>query len=78
MPVGTFEMSDRRASRQSHYVWMPAFFLAAFEVTNGEFRRFLRDPEGYLSSDDLGFRVAAVPRPDASAPARSAGRLSPR
>jgi formylglycine-generating enzyme required for sulfatase activity len=47
VPAGNFEMGDRHAARQSHYVWVAAFFLAAFEVTNGEFRQFLRDPEGY-------------------------------
>ena len=47
VPAGYFEMGDRRSARQSHYVWVPAFFLAAFEVTNGEYRQFLRDPQGY-------------------------------
>lgn len=50
IPAGTFLLGDSRSPRESHHVWLPAFFVAAFEVTNGEFREFLSDPGGYGSS----------------------------
>jgi formylglycine-generating enzyme required for sulfatase activity len=40
-------MGDRQNPGQPHPVWVPPFHLAAFEVTNGEFRRFLADPRGF-------------------------------
>jgi formylglycine-generating enzyme required for sulfatase activity len=47
IPSGHFEMGDRNNPGQSHYVWLGGFFMGTFEVTNGEFRRFLADPQGY-------------------------------
>jgi formylglycine-generating enzyme required for sulfatase activity len=47
IPGGPFIMGDRHNPGQPHAVWVPGFHLAAFEVTNGEFRRFLADPQGY-------------------------------
>jgi formylglycine-generating enzyme required for sulfatase activity len=47
VPGGPFTMGDRRNPGQPHTVWVSTFHLAAFEVTNGEFRRFLADPRGY-------------------------------
>jgi formylglycine-generating enzyme required for sulfatase activity len=49
VPAGWFTIGERENPGQPHEVWVPAFHLAAFEVTNGEFRRFLEDPEGYES-----------------------------
>jgi formylglycine-generating enzyme required for sulfatase activity len=49
IPSGHFLIGDRETPREPHYVWLSAFFIAAFEVTNGEFREFLRDPDGYAS-----------------------------
>jgi formylglycine-generating enzyme required for sulfatase activity len=49
IPSGHFMIGDRETPREPHYVWLPAFFIAAFEVTNGEFREFLSDPNGYAS-----------------------------
>ena len=47
VPGGFFLMGDRQNPGQPHPVWVPSFYVAAFEVTNGEFRRFLADPGGY-------------------------------
>jgi formylglycine-generating enzyme required for sulfatase activity len=47
VPGGYFTMGDRLNPGHPHAVWVQAFHLAAFEVTNGEFRAFLADPRGY-------------------------------
>ncbi|HET7753892.1 MAG TPA: SUMF1/EgtB/PvdO family nonheme iron enzyme [Anaeromyxobacteraceae bacterium] len=47
VPSGPFEIGDRRTPRQAHPVWVAGFFIASFETTNAEFRRFLADPGGY-------------------------------
>ena len=47
VPGGFFLMGDRQNPGQPHPVWVPSFHVGAFEVTNGEFRRFLADPGGY-------------------------------
>jgi formylglycine-generating enzyme required for sulfatase activity len=50
IPNGHFLIGDRANPRETHYVWIPAFFIRAFETTNDEFRDFLTDPSG-LASD---------------------------
>jgi formylglycine-generating enzyme required for sulfatase activity len=47
VPAGQFAMGDPRNPNECHYVYVAVFFAAVFEVTNGEFRRFLNDPNGY-------------------------------
>ena len=47
VPGGFFLMGDRRNPGQPHPVWVPSFHLGTFEVTNGEFRRFLADAQGF-------------------------------
>ena len=49
VPGGTAVIGERTNPGQPHPVFVPAFHIAAFEVTNREFRRFLADPEGYES-----------------------------
>jgi len=49
VPGGYAVIGDRRNPGQPHAVWVPSFHVAAFEVTNGEFRLFLADPDGYDS-----------------------------
>jgi formylglycine-generating enzyme required for sulfatase activity len=52
VPGGYFLMGDAQNPGQSHAVWVASFHLAVFEVTNGEFRRFLQDPRGYEERDN--------------------------
>jgi formylglycine-generating enzyme required for sulfatase activity len=47
IPSGNFLLGDRLNPREPHYVWLTGFFVAPFEVTNAEFREFLRDSTGY-------------------------------
>jgi formylglycine-generating enzyme required for sulfatase activity len=47
VPGGYFTMGDRHNPGHPHAVWVHAFHLASFEVTNREFRAFLTDPRGY-------------------------------
>lgn len=47
IPSGHFLLGDRLNPNEPHYVWLPGFFISPFEVTNEEFREFLRDPNGY-------------------------------
>jgi formylglycine-generating enzyme required for sulfatase activity len=51
IPSGHFLIGDRETPREPHYVWVPEFYMAAFEVTNSEFRDFLRDPNGYAADE---------------------------
>ncbi|HET9316352.1 MAG TPA: SUMF1/EgtB/PvdO family nonheme iron enzyme [Vicinamibacteria bacterium] len=47
VPGGWFTIGERSNPGHPHAVWVPAFHLVAFEVTNREFRAFLADPRGY-------------------------------
>jgi formylglycine-generating enzyme required for sulfatase activity len=52
IPSGNFLFGDRRNPRESHYVWLPVFFIARFEVTNAEFAEFLSDTRGFASDSN--------------------------
>ena len=43
IPSGPFVIGDRLNPREPHYVWLTGFFMSPCEVTNAEFREFLRD-----------------------------------
>ena len=47
IPAGSFAIGERTNPGQPHAVWVASFYMGEFEVTNGDFRRFLADPEGY-------------------------------
>lgn len=47
IPNGNFLLGERQNPREPHYVWLPAFFIAKFEVSNAEFAEFLNDPRGF-------------------------------
>lgn len=47
IPSGYFLFGDRLNPREPHLVWTPGFYIGRFEVSNGEFRKFLSDAEGY-------------------------------
>jgi formylglycine-generating enzyme required for sulfatase activity len=50
VPAGPFLLGDRQNPQEPHNVWLTGFYLAPYEVTNGEFREFLRDPAGYANA----------------------------
>jgi len=74
VPGGFFLMGDRQNPGQPHPVWVPSFHLAAFEVTNGEFRRFLADPHGF---DDRSNWAEAGWRWKANGLSQPTARLAP-
>lgn len=47
IPSGHFLFGDQLRVQEPHYVWLGAFFISPFEVTNAEFGKFLIDPRGY-------------------------------
>jgi formylglycine-generating enzyme required for sulfatase activity len=49
---GNFLFGDRQNPREPHHVWLPAYFIGKFEVTNAEFAEFLRDPRGYADDSN--------------------------
>lgn len=49
IPSGSFVIGDRRNPRQPHHAWIQGFFMSRFEVTNADFRAFLRQPDGYAN-----------------------------
>jgi formylglycine-generating enzyme required for sulfatase activity len=51
-PSGHFLLGDRLNRQEPHYIWLSAFFISPFEVTNGEFREFLNDPNGYADDSN--------------------------
>lgn len=52
IPSGNFLIGDRRNPREPHYIWLPAFYVSAFEVSNAEFRQFWLDPQGYADDEN--------------------------
>lgn len=52
VPSGYFLMGDRLNPNEPHYVWTQGFFVGLFEVTNAEFREFLRADDGYASDSN--------------------------
>jgi formylglycine-generating enzyme required for sulfatase activity len=56
VPSGHFLFGDHLRVQEPHYVWLGAFFVSPFEVTNAEFREFLIDPRGY--SNDANWTEA--------------------
>lgn len=47
IPSGHFMFGDHLRPSEPHYVWLPAYFISVFEVTNAEFKAFIDDPNGY-------------------------------
>ena len=56
IPSGNFLFGDRLRVQEPHYVWLGAFYISPFEVTNAEFREFLTDAHGY--ADDTNWSEA--------------------
>lgn len=47
IPSGHFLFGDHLRPSEPHYVWLTAYFISPFEVTNAEFKEFIDDPAGY-------------------------------
>ena len=56
IPSGSFLFGDRLNPNEPHFVWIPAFFLAEFEVTNADFREFVTAADGF--SDPANWTAA--------------------
>lgn len=56
VPSGSFLFGDRLNPREPHLVWTQGFFIGQFEVSNGEFRKFLAARDGY--DDDSNWTQA--------------------
>lgn len=52
IPSGSFLFGDRLNPREPHYLWLTTFFIHPFEVSNAEFREFLRDSAGYAEDSN--------------------------
>jgi len=52
VPSGYFLLGDRLNPTEPHYVRLGAFFISPFEVSNAEFREFLKDPVGYADTSN--------------------------
>jgi len=73
VPSGAFQLGERRNPVEAHFAWTTSFHVGRFEVTNGEFRRFLEDPDGY--ADQKNWTEAGwATRPPST---RSTARLTP-
>ena len=58
IPSGSFILGDRLNPREPHYVWLTGFFIAPFEVSNEEFRKFLDASDGYR--DDSNWTESGI------------------
>ena len=47
IPSGYFLLGERLNPIEPHFVWLPAFYISTFELTNAQFREFLRDFQGF-------------------------------
>jgi formylglycine-generating enzyme required for sulfatase activity len=56
IPSGHFLFGDQLRLQEPHYVWLGAYFINPFEVTNAEFWEFLIDSGGY--ADDSNWTEA--------------------
>jgi formylglycine-generating enzyme required for sulfatase activity len=52
IPSGYFLLGDRLNPAEPHYVWLRAFFVSPYEVSNAAFREFLNDPSGYAEDSN--------------------------
>ena len=75
IPSGHFLFGDHLRPSEPHYVWLPAYFISPFEVTNAEFKQFIDDPSGYKSDanwSEAGRKWRAQNRSHATAQLTSA------
>lgn len=74
IPSGSFLLGDRLNPGEQHYVWLTGYFMAPFEMTNAEFKRFVEAPDGY--ADDRNWTEAGRQQRGRETPPHSA-RLDP-
>lgn len=74
IPSGYFLLGDRLNTREPHYVWLTSYFMASFELTNGEFRVFLEDRDGYAEDSNWTEQGRAW---KSAYPSRTTARLKP-
>lgn len=74
VPGGDFLMGERGNPGEPHVVFVPGFHLAAFEVTNREFRLFLAARDGY--DDPANWTAAGWARRSTGA-SQATARLTP-
>ena len=76
VPSGHFLFGDHLRPSEPHYVWLTAYFISPFEVTNAEFKAFIDDPAGYGNDSnwtEAGKRWKAKNRSNATALLSPAG-----
>ena len=52
VPSGHFLFGDLLRPSEPHYVWLTAYFISRFEVTNAEFKAFVDDATGYRNESN--------------------------
>lgn len=52
IPSGYVLLGDSANPQEPHYVWVSAYAIANFEVTNSQFREFLADPMGFARPEN--------------------------
>ena len=50
IPSGHFLFGDQLRPSEPHYVWLTAYYVSPFEVTNAEFKEFYDEPDGYKNN----------------------------
>ena len=70
IPSGHFLFGDHLRPSEPHYVWLTAYFISPFEVTNAEFKEFIDAADGYRNDanwTEAGKRWKASNRSHATA-----------
>jgi hypothetical protein len=52
VPSGYVLLGDNANPQEQHYVWVSAYAISIFEVTNSKFKEFLFDPAGFAKPEN--------------------------
>lgn len=52
VPSGYVLLGDSANPQEQHYVWVSAYAISNFEVTNSQFKEFLLDPAGFAKPEN--------------------------
>ena len=52
VPSGYVLLGDSANPQEQHYVWVSAYAISIFEVTNLQYREFLLDPSGFAKPEN--------------------------